>query len=183
MCWSARLLVLFPLLCASLMTPALAQEQSGEMESLPTELSPEQLLGLQQWSVAPIPQEPQTRVRRRLPVPVFPLTPEELSYREAVRKLGVNKNHFVHVDLSNGKVRTGVITEIHDEGFLLKDGLIDIQWVPYTDLKAAPRAVAAVGTRLVHGLKMTGIVTAFVVVVPVAIALSVPLVILGVIVD
>jgi hypothetical protein len=155
--WSTKLFVLFPFLCASLMTPALAQEQSEEIESLPTELSLEQLQTLQQLSVAPIPQELQTRVRGRLPMPVFPLTPEELSYREAVRKLGVDKHLFVHCELRSGKVRTGVIEQFNDEGLELKSGIVSWQFISYADLKAAPRPVSALGTRIGLGFKWVGL--------------------------
>jgi hypothetical protein len=84
---------------------------------------------------------------------VLPLTPDEVSYREAVQRLGLNTHQFVHCDLASGKVCTGVITEIRDDGFVLKDGIIIGQWIPYTDLEAAPRPVAAVGTRIGHGFK------------------------------
>jgi hypothetical protein len=88
---------------------------------------------------------------------VLPLTPEEISYRDVVQKLGIHRNRFVHCELPNGKVRTGVITEIRDDGFMLKDGIFIAQWIPYTDLKAAPRPVAAVGTRIGQGFKWAGV--------------------------
>jgi len=136
---------------------ARAQSENDEIGPLPTTLTPEQLQWMPQLSPAPPPGHPQPRARRRLARPVFPLTPEEISYREAVRKLGVNKQHFVHCDLPNGKVRTGVITEIRDDGFTLKDGIILSQRIPYTDLKAAPRRVPAVGTRIGQGFKWAGV--------------------------
>jgi hypothetical protein len=64
----------------------------------------------------------------------------------------------VHCDLPNGKVRTGVITDIRDDGFVLKHGILFDRWVPYSDLRAAPRPVAAVGTRIGQGFKWTGLV-------------------------
>jgi len=91
-------------------TAAFAQSQADEIGSLPTTLSPEQLqLASQLGSVV---AEPSRRpVRQQLPKSVLSLTPEEISYREAVGKLGVDKHRFVHCELPNGKVRTGVITE------------------------------------------------------------------------
>jgi hypothetical protein len=138
-------------------TVARAQAQTDEIGPLPTALTTEQLQLIPQLSPVAPPEHPQPRARRRLPIPVVSLTPEELSYREAVRRLGVNKYHFVHYELPNGKVRTGVITEIRDDGFTLKDGIIISQWIPYTDLKAAPRPVAAVGTRIGQGFKWAGV--------------------------
>jgi hypothetical protein len=69
----------------------------------------------------------------------------------------MHRNRFVHCELPNGKVRTGVITEIRDDGFMLKDGIFIAQWIPYTDLKAAPRFVPAVGTRIGQGFKWVGV--------------------------
>jgi len=145
---------------------ARAQSEIEEVGPLPTTITAEQLQLMAQLSPIASPEHPQPRARRRLPKPVFPLTPEEISYREAIRKLGVNKNHFVHCELPNGKVRTGVITEIRDEGFTLKDGIITSQRIPYTDLKAAPRPVAAVGTRIGQGFKWAGVGLGVVVLLP-----------------
>jgi hypothetical protein len=139
-------------------TGALAQSQVDEIGPLPTTLSTEQLQLLAQPSLVAIHEPPPPRARRRLPKPGLLLTPEEISYREAIQKLGVHKHRFVHCELANRKVRTGVITEIRDDGFILKDGIIVSQWIRYTDLNAAPRPVAAVGTRIGHGLKWTGVV-------------------------
>jgi hypothetical protein len=84
----------------------------------------------------------------------------------------------VHCDLASGKVRTGVITEIRDDGFVLKDGIIIGQWIPYTDLEAAPRPVAAVGTRIGHGFKWAAVGVVFIAAVPLFVVLY-PLVAIG----
>jgi hypothetical protein len=138
-------------------TAVRAQSQTDEIGPLPTALTTEQLQLGPQLNPVTAPEPPQPRARRRLSKPLLLLSPEELSYREAVRKLGVDKYHFVHCELPHGKVRTGVITEIRDDGFTLKDGIIIAQWIPYTDLKAAPRPVAAVGTRIGQGFKWAGV--------------------------
>jgi hypothetical protein len=165
---------------------ASAQSQEEEMGTLPVLLSNEQLQSLQQLSpaVSPIgnPERAQPRARRRLPMPVLPLTVEETSYRDAVRKLGIDKHRFVHCELYNGKVRTGVITQISYDGFMLRDGIILAQWIPYTDLKAAPRPVPAVGTRIGQGFKWTGLVVGCVAAIP-FVAAFYPLVLLGAIQD
>ena len=154
--WSNRYRALLLTSGYFIATAAFAQSQADEIGSLPTTLSPEQLqLASQLGSVV---AEPSRRpVRRQLPKSVLSLTPEEISYREAVGKLGVDKHRFVHCELPNGKVRTGVITEIRDDGFTLKDGIIVSQWIPFTDLKAPPRPVPAVGTRIGQGFKWAGV--------------------------
>ena len=148
-------------------TAAYAQSVVEEIGPLPTRLSAEQVHSLPLLSPSMVPATPpQPSVRRRLPRPVFSLTAEEISYRGAVQKLGVDKHQFVHCELLSGKVRTGVITEIRDEGFTLKDGILIAQWIPFTDLKAAPRPVLAVGTRIDQGFKWAGLGLGVVALIP-----------------
>jgi hypothetical protein len=163
-------------------TAAHAQSQTDEIGPLPATLSTEQLQLLRQLSPVSTPEPPRPRPRRRLPKPPLILSPEELSYRETVRTLGVNTHRFVHCDLPDGKVRTGVITSIRDDGFMLKDGIIFSQWIRYTDLRAAPRSVPAVGTRIGQGFKWAGLVTGCIVVAPLALVIY-PLIAAGVIQD
>jgi len=155
--WSNRYRALLLTSGFFIATAAFAQSQADEIGSLPTTLSPEQLQLASHLGPAVIPEPSLRPMRRQLPKPVFSLTPEEISYREAVRKLGVDKHRFVHCELPNGKVRTGVITEIRDDGFTLKDGIIVSQWIPFTDLKATPRPVPGVGTRIGQGFKWAGV--------------------------
>jgi hypothetical protein len=163
---SAAIRTLFALAVFFVATNARAQSQMEEIDSLPIPLSAEQFQSLQQLSPIAISSPGQPHARRRLPRPVLPLTPEEISYREAVQKLGIHRNRFVHCELPNGKVRTGVITEIHDNGFMLKDGILISQWIPYTNLKAAPRSVPAVGTRIGQGFKWAGVGLGVVLLIP-----------------
>lgn len=111
---------------------------------------------------------PKQSARRRLPRPPVVLTPEEAGYKLAVQNLGVDEHRFVHCDLPNGKVRTGVITNIRDDGFVLKDGIFVTHWISYTDLKAAPRPVAAVGTKIGQGFKWAGLVAVTIPLLPFA---------------
>jgi hypothetical protein len=156
--WPNRFRALLLISGFFLAAAARAQSQADEIGTLPTSLSDEQLQSLSQLSPVATPEPPQPRARRRLPRPPLLLSPEELSYRDAVRKLGVDKHRFVHCELHNGKVRTGVIVAIRDNGFTLKDGIINSQWIPFTDLKATPRAVPAVGTRIGQGFKWAGVI-------------------------
>jgi len=154
-------------LCAALLlsglfisTAANAQSPVEEIAPLPTTFSTEQLESLLQLSARANPEveAAQPHARRRLPRRQLHRSPEEDGYMLAVQKLGVDNHRFVHCDLANGKVRTGVITDIHEYGFVLKDGILFDRWIPYSDLKAAPRPVAAVGTRIGQGIKWTGLV-------------------------
>lgn len=166
MSWPMRFRALLLFSICSVGIPTHAQSETDEIGILPTTLTDEQLQGMPQLNSAAPVEQPQTRVRRRLPRPPLLLSPEELAYREAVRKLGVNTHQFVHCDLPNGKVRTGIITEIRDNGFTLKDGIIISQWIPYTDLRAAPRPVAAVGTRIGQGFKWASVTLGVVALIP-----------------
>ena len=65
-------------------------------------------------------------------------------------------------------MRTGVITAIREDEFVLKDGIFATHEISYTDLKAAPRPVAAVGTKIGQGLQWTGLVLATIPVLPFA---------------
>jgi hypothetical protein len=180
--WSNRFraALLFSIFLAA--TSSRAQSQVEEIGPLPSTFTTEQLQLLQQLHPVAAPEPAKPLARRRLPKPPMLLSPEELSYREAVRKLGVDKHHFIHCELPNGKVRTGVITQIRDDGFMLKDGIILSQWILYTDLKAAPRPVPAVGTRIGQGFKWTGVVVGCIAVAPLVVVYY-PLVLAGVIAD
>lgn len=111
---------------------------------------------------------PRSGERRRLPRPEPRLSREQASYKLAVQKLGVDKHRFVHLDLPKRKVRTGVITQIEEQGFILKDGILFDKWISYADLQAAPRPVAAIGTRIGQGLKWTGLVVVTIPLLPFA---------------
>lgn len=111
---------------------------------------------------------PKLTERRRPPRPEPQLSPEQVVYKLAVQKIGVDKHRFVHVDLPKGKVRTGVIMQIEERGFVLKDGIIFDQWISYADLQDAPRPVAAVGTKIGQGLKWTGLVVVTIPLLPFA---------------
>jgi hypothetical protein len=163
--WPKKLCALFLIAGLSVSTAVRAQSQVDEIGPLSTALSTEQLQSSLQLSPAAVPQTTQPRARSRLSKPVVPLSSEAMSYRSAVQKLGVDTHRFVRCELPNGKVRTGVITAIRDDGFTLKDGIIIDQRISYADLKAAPRPVAAVGTRVGHVFKWAGFVIFFPVIV------------------
>jgi hypothetical protein len=148
-------------------TVASAQSTPDELAPLPTTLSAGQLQALSELSFMQVPEHPQAQARRRLPRSSLPpWSPEELAYREAVHELGVDKHRYVHCELLDGKVRTGVIVEIREEGLTLKDGITNSQWIAFTALKTPPRPVPAVGTRVVHGLQWGGLVLAMIAAIP-----------------
>lgn len=147
---------------------ARAQSPIEDVGPLPVALTTEQLQTLAQLNAAVPPSAPKPQARRRLPIPGPILGPQQMTYKLAIEKLGADPHRFVHCDLSNGKVRTGVITEIHDYGFVLKDGILFDRWIPYKDLTAAPRPVTAVGTRIGQGFKWAGLVLVTVPLLPFA---------------
>lgn len=179
--WSSRFHILVFISGFFVGSAVFAQTQAEEISALPTTLSTEQLQLLLELAPAP-PGHALQQSRRRLPKPPLLLSPEELSYRETVRKLGVDTHGFVHCELLDGKVRTGVITSIRDDGFMLKDGIIFSRWIRYTELKAGPRSVPAVGTRIGQGFKWAGLVAGCIAAAPLALVYY-PLVAAGVIAD
>jgi hypothetical protein len=63
------------------------------------------------------------------------------------------------VELRNGKVKTGAILAIDDSGFQLRDGIIHTNRISYSELKAVPHHVAAVGRHIGNGFKWAGLGT------------------------
>lgn len=163
-------------------TAACAQSPADDLGPLPTTPSEQQLESLSQLAPAPLDTPQQTHARRRLPIPVIPLTPEEVGYRDAVRALGTDSHRFVRCQLADGKVRTGAIVRIEADGFYLRDGIIGSSLIPYSRLTASPVRVAAVGTHTLNALKWTGFVAGCAAIAPIAIALY-PLVLAGVVTD
>jgi hypothetical protein len=163
-------------------TAVCAQSPADDLGPLPTTPSEQQLASLSQLAPASLDTPPQAHTRRRLPIPVIPLTPEELGYRDAVRALGTDSHRFVRCQLSNGSVRTGAIIRITDDGFFLRDGIMGSSLIPYSRLAASPVRVAAVGTHILSGLKWTGLVAGCVAAIPLVVVLY-PLVLAGVIAD
>jgi hypothetical protein len=112
-----------------------------------------------------------------------PLTPKQVSIREAVYGFRGNTHQFVHVELKDGKVLTGTVAEANDQNFQLKTGILSaFKTITYSQLAETPRAVPAVGTRVLHTLKWTGLVIAIVPAIPLGVLL-IPLFLLGVFQD
>ena len=163
-------------------TAAFAQSPADDFGPLPTTLSDQQLQSLFQLAPAPVDTPLQAHTRRRLPIPVIPLTPEELGYRDAVHALGIESHRFVRCQLADGKVRTGAIIRIANDGFFLRDGIFGSSLIRYSQLTAPPVHVAAVGTHALNALKWTGVVAGCIAVIPLAVVFY-PLVMAGVIQD
>jgi hypothetical protein len=161
---------------------AYSQSPGDDLAPLPLSPSPEQLLSLSYLTPAPHPLPLQTQERRRLPRRIIPLTTEELAYRDAVRSLGIDPHRFVHFELAGGKVRTGAIIHIGDDGFTLRDGILMSTLIRYSQLTAPPRPAPAVGTHMVNALKWTGLVAGCVAAAPLVLVFY-PLVLAGVIKD
>lgn len=166
---------------------AKAQVPTEEIAPLPTELSPGRMAAMRLL----FPKPPTTmtatpwRPRRFFVYSLrHPLTPRDVAVRKSVRVLGTDKHHFVRCELKNHTVVTGAITHIDNEGFIVRTGILDSSGyrVPYRELSAPPRQVAAVGEHMKNGLEWTGLVGMCVVLLPLALVFY-PLVIAGVIQD
>ncbi len=107
-------------------------------------------------------------------------------YRTTVKTLAVHNHQFVHCKLQNGKVLTGLIRDINDQGFSLHANALGGTYIRYTNLAEAPRTVAAVGTRIKQGAQWAGIGVGIAAAIPLLIPLCLviyPLIAAGVIQD
>lgn len=111
-----------------------------------------------------------------------PLTPRDVSMREAVESLGIDKHRFVLCELKDGSHFVGGIDDIQYAHFRISKGILNGREISYSDLKQAPQAVPAVGEHFANGLQWTGLVSACVVFAPLVIVFY-PLVLAGVISD
>lgn len=111
-----------------------------------------------------------------------PLTPREVSMREAVESLGIDKHRFVLCELKDGSHFLGGIGDIKFATFRISKGIMNSRDISYSELKEAPQPVPAIGEHLANGLKWTGLVAACVVFSPLVIVFY-PLVLAGVITD
>ena len=179
-----RHLILATVVCALLSTILSAQE------AVPPEISP-----AASENPAPNPvsstntsahaQTPAVRTRGRYfyaSAQRHPLTPRDVSMREAVESLGIDKHRFVRCKLKDGSHLIGGITSIHSQQFTISKGIMGVRPIGYSDLKQPPQPVPAVGEHFVNGLNWTGLVATCVVLSPLLIVF-VPLIAAGVISD
>lgn len=111
---------------------------------------------------------PHASERRRLSIPEPQLSPEQVSYKLAAEKLGVDEHRVVHFELKDHSVVTGTIVAIGPEDFRVRPGMLHQDHViRYHELGAPPRPTAAVGTHLKNGLEVAGLVALCVVLLPV----------------
>lgn len=107
-------------------------------------------------------------------------------YRTVVKTLAVHKHQFVHCKLQSGRVLTGLIRNLNDQGFSLHTNAVGGTYIHYTALAEPPRVVPAVGTRIKQGAQWTGIGVGIAVAIPLAVPLCLifyPLIAAGVIQD
>jgi hypothetical protein len=177
-------LILATLVCA--LVPALLAAQDDLPQQTPP-TSSEDLPQNPESSRASAAQvtKPPVRIRR----PGFynfanrhPLTPRDVSMREAVQSLGIDKHQFVRCELKDGSHFIGGITNIQFGYFRISQGIMNSREINYSELKQPPQSVPAAGEHIVNGLKWTGFVAVCVVLSPIAIAML-PLLFTGVISD
>ncbi|HKV26336.1 MAG TPA: hypothetical protein VJN93_17195 [Candidatus Acidoferrum sp.] len=136
---------------------------SPEFSELPAALASLQLIAP---SLLPLPNPRHACKCRRLSPAFFftihnhPLTPSDVVIRDAITGLARDHHQYIHVRLRNGRVLTGVVRSTNQEFFVLKTGISGRQSFNYSQLAEPPRAVPAIGTRIVHGLELTGIAVA-----------------------
>jgi hypothetical protein len=100
-----------------------------------------------------------------------PVTPREVSLREAVQSLGTDGHRFVRCELKDGSHFTGGIKSIQFAAFTISQGITGVRQINYSDLKEPPRPGAAVGAHFANGLKWTAVVAASIAVSPLVIPL------------
>lgn len=180
-----RHLILVTLVCTLLFSATLpAQEQA------PQETSFAALVNPAQNPVSPTNTAANTQapaVTRRgsyfyASAKRYPLTPRDVSMREAVQLLGIDKHRFVLCELKNGSHFVGGIGDIQFAYFRISQGIMNGREINYSELKEAPQSVPAASEHFANGLKWTGLVAVCVALSPLVIVLY-PLVLAGVISD
>ncbi len=111
-----------------------------------------------------------------------PITPRDVSMREAVQSLGIDKHRFVRCELKDGSIFIGGITNIQFGYFGISRGIMNNREISYSELQQPPQPIPAAGEHLVNSLKWTGFVAVCVVLSPIAVAM-IPLLLTGVIDD
>lgn len=159
---------------------------SMEIARLPVALTDSQWRALQELRPAVSSGSP---MRRHMRAAFFnsasqhPLTPREVALRESVYELASRPKQYAHVQLADGKVLTGTISNADHDTFQVRSHILgDGHTVRYDQLAEPPRPVVAVGTRAVKGLEVTGLVALCIVAIPLFVALF-PLIMTGVISD
>jgi len=165
----------------------------GQLQATPLDVDPPVLVGAEQRSIqlddplqhAPVPSPPAPFRLARQGERIEPGSSAD-QYRSVVKTLAVHKHRFVHCKLQNGKVLTGLIREMNDQGFSLHTNAVGGTYIHYNTLAEPPRVVPAVGTRIKQGAQWTGIGVGIAVAIPLAIPLCLiiyPLIAAGVIQD
>jgi hypothetical protein len=111
-----------------------------------------------------------------------PLPPPANRYRANVKELASHKHQFVHFRLRNGKVLTGLIRDVSQEGFTLHTDALGGPYIRYEEIVEQPRPVPAVGTRIKHGAEWTGLGVLIAAAIPLVVVLF-PLAITGILPD
>jgi len=166
--------ILFALALA-LIIPAAAQESADVPDSAAPVLTIEQPPNIDSLGV--FSQEP---------TPPAPLIAQETAadtsadeYRSTIKKLSGHRHQFVHIKLKNGKVLTGLLRDVGDQGFSLNTDALGGSYIFYKDIAEGPRPTPAVGTRIKHGAEWTGLIALVLAAIPIVI----PLMFTGVISD
>jgi len=169
------------------------QRAAGQSQATLLDVDPPVLVDAEQPPIAPddplqyaaVPSPPAPFRLERQGERIEPGSPAD-QYRTVVKTLAVHKHQFVHCKLQNGKVLTGLLRNLNDQGFSLHTNAVGGTYIHYTALAEPPRVVPAVGTRIKQGAQWTGIGVGIAVAIPLAIPLCLifyPLIAAGAIKD
>jgi len=176
-----------------LATATFVRPAAGQSQATPLDVDPPVLVGADQPPIplddplqqAPAPSPPTPFRLARQGERIEPGSAAD-QYRTTVKTLAVHKHQFVHCKLQNGKVLTGLVRNINDQGFSIHTNAVGGTYIHYTALAEPPRVVPAVGTRIKQGAQWTGIGVGIAVAIPLLIPLCLviyPLIAAGVIQD
>jgi len=168
-----RHLILTILVCALFAATLSAQEHVSQENVAPASVNPAQD---PVYSTTTAFQAQPQPVRTRGPyfyssARRHPLTPREVSMREAVESLGIDKHRFVRCELKDGSHVIGGITATNFAGFAITQGIMNGRHLHYSELKQPPEPIPAVGEHFINGLKWTGVVAVCVALSPLVVLL------------
>jgi len=155
------------------------QPAAGQSQATLLDVEPPVLVDAEQTPIplddplqhAAVPSPPAPFQLARQGERIEPGSPAD-QYRTVVKSLAVHKHQFVHCKLQSGRVLTGLIRNLNDQGFSLHTNAVGGTYIHYTSLAEPPRAVPAVGTRIKQGAQWTGVGAIVAVGVPLLIVLS-----------
>src|SRR5262249_51040517 len=91
---------------------------------------------------------------------------------EVIKNLAAHKHQYAHIKLKSGKVLTGSLSDIGDQGFYLSTDALAGSYILYRDIAETPRSTPAVGTRIKQGAQWTGLIAITILAIPILLPLA-----------